>query len=61
MPEQTQSESKMLTQNPHNFDEGQRVFISQELESSKIKCRKSFLPFVGPCAILELRGSLARL
>jgi hypothetical protein len=46
---------------PHNFEEGQRVFISQELESSKIKCRKSFPPFIGPYVILELKGSLARL
>jgi hypothetical protein len=46
---------------PHNFEEGQRVFISQELESSKIKCRKSFPPFVGRYLILQLKGSLARL
>jgi hypothetical protein len=45
---------------PHDFQEG-RGFVSQELESSKIKCQMSFPKFVGPYVILQLRKPLARL
>jgi hypothetical protein len=52
---------KNVNAKPHDFQEGQRVFISQELESNKIKCRKSFPEYVGPYSILEIRGTLVRL
>ena len=46
---------------PHNFEIGQRVFVSQELESSKIHNRKHSPLYVGPYVIVDLNNSLVRL
>jgi hypothetical protein len=46
---------------PDDFEIGQRVFVAQEFESSKIQNRKHTVPFVGPYSIVDKRGPLVRL
>jgi hypothetical protein len=46
---------------PHDFQIGQRVFVAQVLESSKLKNLRHSPIFVGPYVIVNLHGSLVRL
>ena len=46
---------------PHDFKIGDRVFVSQVFESSKIQNPKHSASYVGPYAIVDLNGSVVRL
>jgi hypothetical protein len=46
---------------PDDFEIGQRVFVAQKFESSKIQNRKHTVPFVGMYSIVDKRGPLVRL
>jgi hypothetical protein len=46
---------------PHDFQIGQRVFVSQLLESSKIKNKRHSPQYVGPYVIIDSHASLVRL
>jgi hypothetical protein len=46
---------------PHDFQIGQRVFVSQLLESSKIKNKRHSPQYVGPYVIIDSHSSLVRL
>jgi hypothetical protein len=45
---------------PHDFQIGQRVFVSQELESNRLQNRKHSPNWCGPYYLLDLKGDLAR-
>jgi hypothetical protein len=45
---------------PHIFQEGDRVFISSELDQNSAFNAKHARKFAGPCILLELKGNLAR-
>jgi hypothetical protein len=46
---------------PHDFQIGQRVLVSQFLESSKMKNKRHSPQYVGPYVIIDSHASLVRL
>jgi cytochrome c-type biogenesis protein CcmE len=45
---------------PHTFQEGERVFISSQLDQSRALNTKHARKFAGPYVILEMRNNLAK-
>jgi hypothetical protein len=46
---------------PHDFQVGDRVFVSAEMDSSRITNRKHATAFIGPFVLVELKNNLAKL
>jgi hypothetical protein len=45
---------------PHTFQEGDRVFLSRELDKNRVINSKHARKFAGPYVILKLRNNLAK-
>jgi hypothetical protein len=52
---------KNVNARPHDFQVGDRVFVSAEMDSSRITSRKHSPPFIGPFVLVELKNNLAKL
>jgi hypothetical protein len=52
---------KNVNAKPHNFQVGDRVFVSAEMDSSRITNRKHSPAFIGPFVLVELKNNLAKL
>jgi hypothetical protein len=46
---------------PHDFQVGDRVFVSAEMDSSRITNRKHSPAYIGPFFLVELKNNLAKL
>jgi hypothetical protein len=52
---------KNVNAKPHDFQVGDRVFVSAEMDSSRITNRKHSPAFIGPFFLVELKNNLAKL
>jgi hypothetical protein len=52
---------KNVNAKPHDFQVGDRVFVSAEMDSSRITNRKHSPAFIGPFVLVELKNNLAKL
>jgi hypothetical protein len=52
---------KNVNAKPHDFQVGDRVFVSAEMDSSRIMNRKHSPAFIGPFVLVELKNNLAKL
>jgi hypothetical protein len=52
---------KNVNAKPHDFQVGDRVFVSAEMDSSRISNRKHAPAFIGPFVVVQLKNNLAKL
>jgi hypothetical protein len=52
---------KNVNAKPHDFQVGDRVFVSAEMDSSRITNRKHSPAFIGPFVVVQLKNNLAKL
>ena len=52
---------KNVNAKPHDFQVGDRVFVSAEMNSSRLTNRKHSPAFIGPFVLVELKNNLAKL
>jgi hypothetical protein len=52
---------KNVNAKPHDFQVGDRVFVSAEMDSSRITNRKHSPAFIGPFVLVQLKNNLAKL
>jgi hypothetical protein len=52
---------KNVNAKPHDFQVGDRVFVSAEIDSSRITNRKHSPAYIGPFVLVELKNNLAKL
>jgi hypothetical protein len=52
---------KNVDAKPHDFQVGDRVFVSAEMDSSRITNRKHSPAFIGPFVVVQLKNNLAKL
>jgi hypothetical protein len=52
---------KNVNAKPHDFQVGDRVFVSAEMDSSRITNRKHSPAYIGPFVLVQLKNNLAKL
>jgi hypothetical protein len=52
---------KNVNAKPHDFQVGDRVFVSADMDSSRITNRKHSPAFIGPFVLVQLKNNLAKL